>query len=103
MTNPNESAHDEATGAPAEGVTLNEGQTVDAPNGVMAVSVDESKVYGYHAESHSLVDPYQGDDVTHDGKDGWKPVHVAQGEVDGGNFDKALGVTVFDVKNEDES
>ncbi len=93
MTNPNESAHDADTGAPAEGVTLNEGKTVPAPG--LSVFVDEGVLYGYHADSHSLVQPWVGE--THDGKDGWVKVHLAN---EGGEHDDVLDVNVVPVDDE---
>lgn len=94
MTNPAEAAHDADTGAPAEGVTLNEGETVDAPG--LAVAVDNTKVYGYHAESNSLVDPYMGE--TWDGKDGWVKVRLVE---DGGVHDDKLNVNIEEITDED--
>lgn len=93
MTNPSETAHDAETGAPAEGVTLNEGETVEAPG--LAVTVDTSKYYGYHAESNSLVDPYMGE--TWDGKDGWVKVKLAD---EGGEHNEELNVNIVYVDDE---
>lgn len=90
MTNPNEAAHDTTTGAPAEGVTLNEGKTVPTP-AALSVSVDDTKVYGYHAETNSLSDPYMGE--YWDGKDGWERVKLV-GDDEGGERDDELGVNV---------